>query len=120
MESRCCSGLPQYAGEATEILTPDATLARTRGERNLLNYNGSPGGEDLFFSPGTFINEFYRIDGFGPDQEDVCVYNAPDFLPGNESSDVVVFVRRGLPTSQITDGLLAIALRADEGLEEAD
>ncbi len=77
----------------------------------------TPGGEDTVLSLGDFANEFCRIDGFGPDEGDVCVHGAPEFLPDEATADILVHVRRGLSSSQIVDRLLAIAIRAEEGLE---
>jgi hypothetical protein len=54
---------------------------------------------------------------FGPDDEDVCVYGASDSLPDEPNTDIIIHIRRGLPQSEIVDGLLAATIRSEEGLE---
>ena len=83
-----------------------------------MDYTGTPGGEDAVLSLGVFADAFYRIDVFSPDEEDVCVHGAPEFLPDEATADILVHVRRGLPSSQVAERLLAIAIRAEEGLGE--
>jgi hypothetical protein len=82
-----------------------------------MDYNGSPNGEDAFFFLGKDADEFYRIDVFGTDEEDTCVYSAADYSPDGVLPDAFAFVRRELPTPQRVDRLLAITIRMDEGLE---
>lgn len=91
-------------------------MTGTRGERNKLQYNDYLR-EDIFFSSRPSINPFYRVDLFGDTEEDVCVHGTPADLPDEPSGDVLVYIRRGTPISEIVDGLLAIGIRAEEGLE---
>jgi len=71
----------------------------------------------MYFSLETFAEEFYRVDGFGPTEADICVHGTPDFLPDEPTADILVHIRHGLSKSQIVDCLLEIAIRAEDGLE---
>jgi hypothetical protein len=84
----------------------------------LLDSSGSPYGEDPFFSLETIINQFYRVDIFGPTEEDVCVHGAPAFLPDELNADIAtIFIRRDTPAQDIVAALQAATNRAEEGLE---
>ena len=83
-----------------------------------MQYNGSLHEEDTFPYLETLVNQFYRVELFGCTDEDVCVHGNPAFLPDELNTDLVVYIRRGTPISQIVDGLLAVGIRAEEeGLE---
>jgi hypothetical protein len=80
-----------------------------------VQYNAYPGREDPFFSPEAFVTRFYLVEVFGPDDEDVCVHDAPGFLPDEPSADVLAYWRHGLPNTQIVEHFKALVKRAEEG-----
>jgi hypothetical protein len=79
-----------------------------------MEYNSYSGGEDPFFSPEAFVTRFYQVEVFGPDDEDVCVHDAPGFLPDEPSADVLAYWRHGLPQTQIVERFKALLKRAEE------